>query len=63
MAKNGYICKCGWRLNRGRRTRKEYADQKNKHGHECLILANELRQSRLMPQLPQDAEKPFAVGA
>jgi len=35
MAKFGYSCKCGWRLNRGagdnQLTRKEYAERKRCH--------------------------------
>jgi hypothetical protein len=50
MAKFGYICKCGWRLTRGLKTRKQYARAKREHaaGDEfagfppCKFLADEL---------------------
>lgn len=48
--KFGYHCQCGWRLNRGKLTRKMYALQKQNHalgrgdsgGKPCKFLAAEL---------------------
>ena len=33
MAKFGYTCQCGWRLTRGKKTRKQYAVAKQAHAH------------------------------
>ena len=44
--KNGYVCKCGWRLERGKLTRREYADEKRIHSYKCEALSKELAQSR-----------------
>ena len=48
--KYGYTCQCGWRLNRGNLTRKEYADKKTMHAVECKILAKELQESGQTPK-------------
>jgi len=60
MAKFGYTCKCGWRLNRGagknQKTRKQYAAAKRLHAEGnkeadppqvgCQFLAAELRRTQ-----------------
>ena len=46
MAKYGYTCQCGWRLNRGKLTRRMYAGDKRIHALKCEALAKELEQSR-----------------
>ena len=49
MAKFGYTCGCGWKLTRGKRTRRQYAEAKEVHamkkevgGAGCEILLDEL---------------------
>ena len=45
MAKYGYTCQCGWRLNRTG-TRRVYAGDKRIHALKCEALAKELEQSK-----------------
>jgi hypothetical protein len=44
MAKYGYTCTCGWRLNRTG-TRRGYAWEKEKHAATCKALSEELKRS------------------
>jgi hypothetical protein len=56
MTKFGYRCACGWRIDRGRKTRRAYADLKRNHASgkdpnkdpmlqpaPCELMAKELR--------------------
>ena len=49
MAKYGYTCQCGWRLNRGRLKRRMYAEEKRIHALKCEALAKELEKSQRVP--------------
>ena len=53
MAKRGYVCKCGWKLIRGEKTRKLYAAAKMFHatpksqgGEGCELLRAELKRTK-----------------
>ena len=46
MAKYGYTCQCGWHLDRGTLTRREYASDKSKHAEKCASLSKELEKSK-----------------
>ena len=48
MAKRGYTCQCGWRLNRTG-TRRGYAEDKRVHALKCEALAEELEKSKRVP--------------
>jgi hypothetical protein len=62
--KHGYTCQCGWRIERKNLTRREYAAKKALHaGLECVLLANEIRQSRGLKPLDTFAERPYALNA
>jgi hypothetical protein len=44
--KHGYSCTCGWTLNRGQLTRREYALAKETHAAQgCESLQKELKRS------------------
>ena len=47
--KYGYTCTCGWRLDRGNLTRREYAGAKEVHAVKCEALQKELEASRKVP--------------
>lgn len=57
--KYGYICNCGWHLDRGNLTRREYAVKKELHAYDCRDAANELRTSRSLPRLTENDFKPY----
>jgi hypothetical protein len=40
--KYGYTCKCGWRLERGQRTRKQYAAEKEHHAFRSIESPREV---------------------
>jgi hypothetical protein len=61
--KYGYTCECGWHLDRNTITRREYAKKKEIHAEKCLPAANEIRLSRKMSRLSEEAEPPYHVGA
>jgi hypothetical protein len=61
--KHGYVCQCGWRLDRGDLTRKSYAIFKEIHAKKCILCANEIRKSRNLPLLDKNESKPYSVGA
>jgi hypothetical protein len=42
MAKYGYTCQCGWRLNRGTLTRPEYAAKKEQHAFKSMESPREV---------------------
>lgn len=58
MSKFGYVCKCGWKLSRVGKTRKQYAKAKELHAwgdldnpnsKPCKYLADELKRTSKNP--------------